>query len=82
MCPSRLGALHLAGDRLIFRPRMMMNDDAWKLEFRRIWERGVAAWKAGRKSARTMFAPADVALLASIGCTAQELFDFVDDSLG
>ena len=28
-----------------------------------------------------MFSPEDVAFLASIGCTAQELFDFVDDSL-
>ena len=28
-----------------------------------------------------MFEPKDVAFLATIGCTAQELFDFVDDSL-
>jgi hypothetical protein len=28
-----------------------------------------------------MFDSADVAFLASIGCTAQELFDFVDDAL-
>jgi hypothetical protein len=60
---------------------MMKNDD-WKLEFRKVWERGVAAWKAGRRSARTMFTPEDVAFLAGIGCTAQELFDFVDDSIG
>jgi Domain of unknown function (DUF5069) len=57
-----------------------MNDD-WKLEFRKVWDRGVAAWKAGRRSARTMFEPGDVAFLASIGCTAQELFDFADDAL-
>jgi hypothetical protein len=57
-----------------------MNDD-WKLEFRKVWERGITAWKAGRKSARTMFDAEDVAFLAGIGCTAQELFDFVDDSL-
>src|SRR5688572_9493137 len=55
--------------------------DDWKLEFRKVWDRGVAAWKAGRRSARTMFEAPDVAFLASIGCTAQELFDFVDDSL-
>ena len=59
---------------------MQMND--WKLEFRNVWDRGVAAWKAGRRSAQTMFPPADVTFLAGIGCTAQELFDFVDDSLG
>jgi len=58
-----------------------MNDD-WKLEFCKVWDRGIAAWKAGRNSAQTMFTPADVAFLAGIGCTAQELFDFVDDSLG
>jgi hypothetical protein len=57
-----------------------MNDD-WKQEFRKVWDRGVAAWHQGRRSARTMFSPEDVAFLASIGCTAQELFDFVDDSL-
>jgi len=60
----------------------MIKHDDWKLEFRHVWERGVAAWKAGRRSARTMFAPEDVTFLAGIGCTAQELFDFVDDSLG
>lgn len=57
-----------------------MNDD-WKLEFRKVWERGITAWRNGRDSAQTMFAPADVAFLAELGCTAQEMFDFVDDSL-
>ena len=58
-----------------------MNPD-WKTEFQNVWNRGVAAWKAGRRSARNMFEPADIAFLASNGCSAQELFDFVDDSLG
>jgi hypothetical protein len=53
----------------------------WKLEFRNVWDRAVAAWHAGRKSPRTMFTAPDVAFLAGLGCTAQELFDFVDDSL-
>ena len=55
--------------------------DNWKSEFRNVWERGVSAWKAGQRSALTMFEARDVAFLASIGCTAQELFDFVDDAL-
>ena len=55
--------------------------DAWNSEFRRVWERGITAWKSGRKSAKRMFEPEDVAFLATIGCTAQELFDFVDDFL-
>jgi hypothetical protein len=57
-----------------------MNQD-WKLEFRHVWDRGVAAWNAGRRSAQKMFGADDAAFLASIGCTPQELFDFVDDSL-
>jgi hypothetical protein len=57
-----------------------MNKD-WESELQAIWNRGVAAWKAGRRSARTMFDPKDVTFLATIGCTAQELFDFVDDSM-
>jgi hypothetical protein len=57
-----------------------MNDD-WKQEFRQVWDRGVAAWKQGRQTAQTIFPPEDIQFLATIGCTAQELFDFVDDSL-
>jgi hypothetical protein len=57
-----------------------MSDD-WKSEFRNVWDRGVTAWKAGRRSARSMFDSKDAAFLTSIGCTAQELFDFVDDAL-
>lgn len=55
--------------------------DNWQQEFHVVWARAVVAWHAGRKSPSTMFPPADVAFLATIGCTAQELFDFVDDSL-
>jgi hypothetical protein len=53
----------------------------WTIEFRNVWERAVAAWKSGRKSQTAMFDAKDAAFLASIGCTTQELFDFVDDSL-
>lgn len=52
---------------------------SWEAEFRAVYDRGVQAWKSGRRSPASMFEPADVQFLASIGCTAQELFDFVDD---
>ncbi|MBI3882425.1 MAG: DUF5069 domain-containing protein [Verrucomicrobia bacterium] len=55
--------------------------DPWQKKFREVYDRGVAAWHAGRKSPATMFGADDVAYLATLGCTAQELFDFVDDSL-
>lgn len=58
-----------------------MSDEAWQQQFREVYDRGMAAWKAGRKSPKTMFDAADTAFLASIGCSTQELFDFVDDSL-
>ena len=58
-----------------------MSDD-WKSEFQKVWNRGVAAWNGGHNSAKTMFGPEDAAFLAGIGCSTQELFDFVDDCLG
>lgn len=58
-----------------------MNDSNWKSEFRNVWDRGCAAWQAGKRSAREMFPPADATFLAGIGCSTQELFDFIDDSL-
>lgn len=54
--------------------------DQWQQRFREVWNRGADSWKAGRRSAATMFSAADTAFLATIGCTAQELFDFVDDA--
>ena len=56
-----------------------MSTISWNDQFRQVYDRGVVAWKAGRKSPATMFGNEDSAFLATIGCTAQELFDFVDD---
>jgi hypothetical protein len=57
-----------------------MSDD-WKRQFRAVWDRAVAAWKRGLRSPDSMFSADDTAFLASIGCSAQELFDFIDDFL-
>jgi hypothetical protein len=51
----------------------------WQKHFRAVYDRGVAAWKAGRRTPGKMFSAEDQAFLGTIGCTAQELFDFVDD---
>ncbi len=56
-----------------------MTRSEWQIEFRKIYDRGVAAWMTGRRTPDSMFGKQDVAFLASIGCTAQEFFDFVDD---
>ncbi|MFA6544674.1 MAG: DUF5069 domain-containing protein [Limisphaerales bacterium] len=57
-----------------------MSDTGWQQEFRGVWDRAVTAWHAGRRTPGSMFSAADKAFLAGIGCTAQELFDFVDDA--
>jgi len=53
----------------------------WQTRFQQAYDHGVAAWREGRKTAATMFTADEAAFLASIGCTPQELFDFVDDWL-
>ena len=55
-----------------------MNDD-WKTKFRDLFFAGVKRHEFGGQSPDTMFEPDEVAFIESIGCTAQELFDFVDD---
>jgi hypothetical protein len=51
----------------------------WESEFRAVHARAVLTWEAGRRSPRSMFSLEDTAFLVSIGCSTQELFDFVDD---
>ena len=60
---------------------MSIDHHDWQKQFRHVYDRGVAAWHAGFRSPERLFDGTDVAFLSSIGCTAQELFDFVDDEL-
>ena len=61
---------------------MSIDHHDWQKQFRHVYDRGVAAWHAGFRLPERLFDGTDVAFLSSIGCTAQELFDFVDDELG
>jgi hypothetical protein len=56
-----------------------MTDSAWRTLLNEVHSQGVAAWNAGRRSPETMFTPEALAFLNSSGCSAQEMFDFVDD---
>ncbi len=56
-----------------------MTTTDWQKRFRQVYDRGLAAYQAGRNSPDTMFNRDDADFLATIGCTRQELFDFVDD---
>ncbi len=58
-----------------------MSNDDWVGDFKSLYERAVDRYREGRQSARSMFEPAEVEFLGSIGCTAQELFDFVEDGV-
>ena len=44
-----------------------------------VWEKAVAAYRAGQRGADTFFRPEETAFLASIGATAQEVYDFAED---
>ncbi|MCS1408081.1 MAG: hypothetical protein M2R45_01246 [Verrucomicrobia subdivision 3 bacterium] len=57
-----------------------MRDQEWKDQFADIYQRVMAAYGQGRMSPDTMFETSDREFLASIGATAQEIFDYVEDS--
>ena len=52
---------------------------SWEERFRGLYDRGILAWNDGRRAPQTMFSPEDAGFLEGIGCSSQELFDFVDD---
>lgn len=56
-----------------------MNNNDWQAGFRKVWDRAVVAWKAGKRSPDAMFSREDAEFLTSIGHTKQEVFDYVDD---
>jgi len=58
-----------------------MDDSGWTLEFREVWDRAVGAWHDGRRTPEALLNPTDCAFLRAMGCSPQELFDFVDDHL-
>lgn len=58
----------------------MAGDDRWKEQFREVYDRAVRAYRDdGGRCAAECVGEADREFLATIGCTAQELYDFVED---
>ncbi len=51
----------------------------WTSQFREIYEHGLKAYRNGSTRPGKMFDSARQAALATIGCSTQELFDFVED---
>jgi hypothetical protein len=58
-----------------------MNEYDWADTFHQVYDRGANAYRAGNKRADSLFDAADKAFLARIGCSAQELFDFIEDGI-
>ena len=51
----------------------------WVVAFRRIYNAAVQRYTAGARGRENLFTFDEVAFLNSIGCTPQELYDFVED---
>jgi hypothetical protein len=57
-----------------------MPDATWEKQFERVFQAGVRKYREGERLADRMFATRDQAFLGTVGCTAHELFDFVEDT--
>ena len=51
----------------------------WVETFRQCYDKAVAEYGKGNRQAATYFNPEETAFLASIGCSAQEVYDFAED---
>lgn len=58
-----------------------MSDTAWETTFRAVYDRGLAAYRRGQDRPHTYLGGEDIAFLRTLGCSAQELFDFVEDKV-
>lgn len=56
-----------------------MQNYIWTERFKQIYDAAVKRYEGGTRSAKTLFSKEEVEFLATIGCSAQELFDFVED---
>jgi len=57
-----------------------MNTYDWDEVFHRLYDKAVKQYQAGNLNAAAYFDAAETAFLASIGHTAQEVFDFAEDA--
>ena len=57
-----------------------MSDD-WKIKFRELYQSAQKRFRDGRSTVDSIFEDEEIMFLSSIGCSTQELFDFVEDSI-
>ncbi len=58
----------------------MRNYD-WPEQFRTVYDAGLAKYQRGEHHPARLFSKPELEFLRSIGCSAQELFDFIDDGV-
>lgn len=51
----------------------------WPIEFKQVYDAATARYQHGERTPAKLFTPAHLIFLKTIGCTPQELFDFIDD---
>jgi hypothetical protein len=56
-----------------------MQTDDWAVTFREVYDRAVEQYEAGTRDPSSIVSPGDIQFLDSIGCSPQELYDFVED---
>jgi len=58
-----------------------MSSYDWPGQFKQVYEAGLKRYDAGERNPQKLFSKSELEFLASIGCTGQELFDFIDDGV-
>lgn len=56
-------------------------ESGWEDRFRAVHDRAMATFRSRRGSPASLCDAADTAFLSEIGCTVQELFDFIEDAV-
>jgi hypothetical protein len=56
-----------------------MSNYDWPDQFRKVYAAASDRYSGGERDPQKLFSKAELAFLTTIGCTAQELFDFIDD---
>jgi hypothetical protein len=59
-----------------------MSNYDWPEQFKGVYDAGLKRYRGGERNPQKLFSKSELEFLASIGCTAQELFDFIDDGAG
>ena len=56
-----------------------MSEYDWPIRFREVYDAATQRYEKGERNPQRLFSKGELEFLASIGCSAQELFDFIDD---